>query len=72
MMWQYDVFKLKSTECQISGMNLSDRFQATRYYNERVIPNFLPFFSAKNMCLGTQKNRLIEMVLLSTHKICFG
>ena len=25
-----------------------------------------------NMCLGAQKNRLIETVLLSTHNICFG
>ena len=25
-----------------------------------------------NICLGTQKNRLIETVLLSTHNICFG
>ena len=24
------------------------------------------------MCLGAQKNRLIETVLLSTHNICFG
>ena len=24
-----------------------------------------------NMCLGAQKNRLIERVLLSTHNICF-
>ena len=40
------------------------------------------FFSVKlhlisypltNTCvLGAQKNRLIEMVLLSTHNICFG
>ena len=25
-----------------------------------------------NMCLGAQKNRIIETVLLSTHNICFG
>ena len=25
-----------------------------------------------NMCLGAQKSRLIETVLLSTHNICFG
>ena len=25
-----------------------------------------------NICLGAQKNRLIETVLLSTHNICFG
>ena len=25
-----------------------------------------------NMCLGAQKNRLFETVLLSTHNICFG
>ena len=25
-----------------------------------------------NMCLGAQKNRLIEIVLLSTHNIRFG
>ena len=25
-----------------------------------------------NMCLGAQKNRLIEAVNLSTRKICFG
>ena len=25
-----------------------------------------------NMCFGAQKYRLIETVLLSTHKICFG
>ena len=24
------------------------------------------------ICLGAQKNRLIETVLLSTHNICFG
>ena len=24
------------------------------------------------VCFGAQKNRLIEMVLLSTHNICFG
>ena len=26
----------------------------------------------KTYVLGAQKNRLIEMVLLSTHNICFG
>ena len=31
------------------------------------------FFSISlNMCLGAQKSRLIETVLLSTHNICFG
>ena len=30
---------------------------------------FLPIIL--NMCLGAQKNRLIETVLLSTHNICF-
>ena len=28
--------------------------------------------SAKTCVLDTQKNHLIEMVLLSTHNICFG
>ena len=26
----------------------------------------------KSICFGAQKNRLIELVLLSTHNICFG
>ena len=25
-----------------------------------------------NICLGAQKNRLIETVLFSTHNLCFG
>ena len=28
--------------------------------------------SIKTFVLGTQKNRLIEMLLLSSHNICFG
>ena len=28
--------------------------------------------SCLNMCLGAQKNHLIETVHLSTHTICFG
>ena len=32
---------------------------------------FLSILSS-NICFGAQMNRLIEMVLLSTHNICFG
>ena len=31
---------------------------------------FLPI--SLNICLGVQKNRLIDAVLLSSHKLCFG
>ena len=33
---------------------------------------FLTHQFKHNYVLGAQKNRLIEMVLLSTHNICFG
>ena len=36
----------------------------------KLLVIFLPI--NLNMCLGAQKNRLIETVLLSTHNICFG
>ena len=34
--------------------------------------HLFPYPSIKACVLGAQKNRLIEMVLLSTHNICFG
>ena len=34
----------------------------------KIVDIFLP--PAFSMCLGAQKNRLIETVLLSTHTIC--
>ena len=33
---------------------------------------FIPYPSIHTCVLGTQTNRLIETVLLSTHNICFG
>ena len=33
---------------------------------------FISFPINSNMCLGAQKNHLIETFLLSTHNICFG
>ena len=38
---------------------------------ERKIDIF-PYLSVKTCVLGSQKNRLDETVLLSTHNICFG
>ena len=35
----------------------------------KIVDIFLP--PAFSMCLGAQKNRLIETVLLSTHTICW-
>ena len=38
-------------------------------YLRKILIIFLPI--NLNMCLGAQKNRLNETVLLSTHNICF-
>ena len=39
-------------------------------FQHEILTIFLPIIIA--YVLGAQKNRLIETVLLSTHKICFG
>ena len=39
-------------------------------FERKILNNLLPI--SFNICLGAQKNRLIETVLLSTHNICFG
>ena len=44
--------------------------QIRKFYELKIVIIFLPI--NLNMCLGAQKNHLIEMVLLSTHNICFG
>ena len=41
-----------------------------KIFERRIVNIFLPI--TFNICLGAQKNRLIETVLLSTHNICFG
>ena len=41
-----------------------------KFYARKIVIIFLPI--NLNMCLGAQKNHLIESVLLSTHNICFG
>ena len=40
------------------------------HFEQKIVIIFLPI--SLNMCFGAQKNRLIEMVLLSTYNICFG
>ena len=39
-----------------------------KFYVRKIVNIFLPI--NLNVCLGAQKNRLIETVLLSTHNIC--
>ena len=39
-------------------------------FQRKIVNIFLPIILA--YVLDAQKNRLIEMVLLSTHNICFG
>ena len=46
----------------------SKKFQRTI----RIVNTFLPMDHFQHYVLGAQKNHLIEMVLLSTHNICFG
>ena len=41
-----------------------------KFYERKIVIIFLPI--NLNMCLGAQKNRLIETVLLSTHNVYFG
>ena len=41
-----------------------------KFYERKIEIIFLPI--NLNICFGSQKNRLIETVLLSTHNICFG
>ena len=36
------------------------------------LKNYLPYFSTKTCVVGTQKNRLIEAVLLSIHNTCLN
>ena len=38
---------------------------------EVIFPKKFPYFSCKIYVVGTQKNRLIETVILSTHNIHF-
>ena len=46
-------------------------FGQDKHFCQRIIVSvFLQIYS--DICLGTQKNRLIETVLLSTHNIGFG
>ena len=50
---------------------LLHRFRYTKLLSEgKIVIIFLPI--CFNVCLGAQKNHLIEMVLLSTHNICLG
>ena len=44
--------------------------QIKKFYLRKNLIIFLPINF--NMCLGAQKNHLIETVLLSNHNICFG
>ena len=39
-------------------------------FQHKIVNMFLPIIFS--ICFGAQKNRLMEMVLLSTHNICFG
>ena len=41
-----------------------------KIFEHKIEKIFLPIHF--NICFGAQKNRLIEMVLLSTHNIYFG
>ena len=41
-----------------------------QHFHRKDVTIFLPI--SFNICLGAQKNHLIETVLLSTHNICFG
>ena len=48
------------------------KHSTTEPLRSQYIIVFFSYPSVLAYVLGTQKNRLIEMVLLSTHKICFG
>ena len=39
-------------------------------FQRKIVNIFLPIIF--RICFGAQKNHLIDMVLLSTHNICFG
>ena len=49
--------------CESTGLD-------KQFFQRKIVNIFLPINF--NICLGAQKNRLIETVLLSTHNICFG
>ena len=46
------------------------RFRLANFLREKIKIIFL--LISVNICFGVQKNCLIEMLLLSTHFICFG
>ena len=50
--------------CVFTGLDKQKKIQ------HKIVNIFLPI--SFNICLGAQKNRLIETVLLSTHNICFS
>ena len=41
-----------------------------KIFEHKIVNIFLPI--NLNICFGCSKKRLIEMVLLNTHNICFG
>ena len=58
----------RRNEYLIYGQRIADNSVSTSQC--KIINVFLPFNF--NICFGCSKNRLIETVLLSTHKVCFG
>ena len=47
------------------------RFTLNKIFENKIVNIFIPI-RFNIIVLGAQKNRLIEMVLLSTYNICFG
>ena len=50
--------------------DLRVQHRINKKFQHKGVNIFLPI--SFNMFLGAKKKRLIEMVLLSTHNICFG
>ena len=55
--------------CNYFKFGLVHRFRQ-KNFQHKIVTFFLPI--SFSICLGAQKKRLIETVLLSTHNICFG
>ena len=49
---------------------LDSQVKINKHFQHKIANVFLPIILS--ICLGAQKKRLIETVLLSTHNICFG
>ena len=57
----------------ITSDSLNNVLHPKPQLNQNLEMKILQFacFTTKSYVMGTQKNHLIEMVLLSTHSICF-